>query len=364
MSTRTALHFALTGNPVGPAEQRVVEPNVRQRGLDACYWDAMNGLLTTRSRSDTPLVLRAYRGERLVGLAHIMECRRTNRCFFPGMIGRTLDVVPTPIYYWTRGDAAVDLLGSPGFVSEGEDSHEFYCGAVRFLNRRYLLGAVMDERGSESADQCYETPFMDWGRYTVKPGGVEMLLDSHKHLRRKENRFRNKGGRLQIVTGRLSAADRDAVLHCVHQSAQLGLARTPFQENYGNMVQWATESSSSSIVHILARIDDVVVGYHTFLQTGDRMQCLSGGFDRTRHSTYHAYENILLAAMRHAEDANVHQVAFGPVGNPSKAGMMPEFAHFVLRFYSRFSALRHAIGVVVPRSGIRPEVFAACSGLS
>jgi hypothetical protein len=358
------LHVVSGRAPVTPEEQRLLEGDVRAHGLDDRYWGAMNGLLTTGSRSDTPLVLRGYRGDRLAGIAHVVECRRTSQCLFRGVIGRTLDLVPTPSWCWMRGDPAVDLVNSPGFVVPGEDRETFYREAVAFLNTRYRVGSVVEERRVTPAGACYETVFMDWGRYRVAPGGTEALLSAHRHLRRKEHRFRNKGGAIDVVTGALTPGDRDAVLHCVGQSAGFGLARTPFQENYANMVRWAAESGAPGLVHVLARIDGAVAGYHTFLHSGIRLQCLSGGFDRTRHSTYHAYENILLEAMRYAEREGLETVAFGPVGNPSKAAVMPAFAPFVLRFYSKTATILRVLGVVVPRSAIRPAVFATTSGLT
>lgn len=359
-----AMRFALGGHPLSPDEQRVLDADLRRQGLDERYWSAMNGLLTTGSRSDTPLVLRGYRGDHLKGVAHLVECRRTSQCFFPGTLGRLLDLVPMPMYYWTRGDAAVDLLGSPGFVAEGEDRSAFLDAALAFLNRRYLLGCVVQEKDGRTRHGCHETAFMDWGRYEVRPGGCEALLDAHKHLRRKQARFRNKGGRLDVVTGALDPADRDAVLHCLRQSAGFALVRAPFQENYASMVRWAAESGSDGVVHVIARLEGRLVGYHTFLHTGQSLQCLSGGFDRTRQTTYHAYENILLEAMRYAEAHRLARVSFGPVGNPSKAAVMPSFGQFVVRLHSRFAFVRRMFALLIPHTAIRPETFAAYSGLA
>lgn len=162
-----------------------------------------------------------------------------------------------------------------------------------------------------------------------------------------------------MVQGALQPGDFARVLHCITQSIGTAPVRAPFQENYVNMVPWASASRAPSIIHFLARLEGTVVGYHSYLKSGTRLQCLSGGFDRTRQSNYHAYENILLETMRYAEAEGLRQVAFGPVSNPSKAALMPRAVPFVLRFYSRHRALRQALRVIVPRSAIRPSVFAA-----
>lgn len=359
MPTLRPLAFDLGQVPISADEQRVLDQDIRAHGLDAAYWMAMNGLLTTGSRSDTPLVLRARRGGQLVGAAYLMECRRINQCLFPGVLGRALDVVPMPSYCWTRGDAAVDLLGCPGFVAEREDPEAFYRDAIAYLNSRYASGSVVDEPGGSAAAECYETVMMDWGRYDVEPGGTDALLARHGNLRRKVAKYRNKGGTIDLVQGALQPGDFSRVLHCIAQSIGTAPVRAPFQENYVNMVRWASTSGAPAIIHLIARLEGTVVGYHSYLKSGTRLQCLSGGFDRTRQSNYHAYENILLETMRYAEAEGLRQVAFGPVSNPSKAALMPRSVPFVLRFYSRHRALRRALSVIVPRSAIRPAVFAA-----
>jgi hypothetical protein len=352
------MRLDLGRNPVSADEQRVLAADTRQQGLDAAYWEAMNGLLTTGSRSDTPLVLRARRGGRLAAAAYLMECRRISRCLFPGLLGQVLDSVPMPAYCWTRGDAAVDLLGSPGFVAPGEDRDTFYREAIAFLNTRYVSGTVIDERDSRSAAECYETVMMDWGRYEVRPGGTDALLARHRNLRRKIAKYRNKAGIVELVEGPLGPDDAARVLHCLEQSAATAPVRAPFQENYANMVRWASTSGAPGVVHFLARLDGAIVGYHSYLRSGTRLQCLSGGFDRVRQSTYHAYENVLLETMRYAEAAGLAAVAFGPVSNPSKAALMPQSAPFVLRFYSRHQVVRRAMSLIVPRSALRPATFA------
>lgn len=355
----TPLRFELTSAPVSADEQRLLEPDLLAQRLDARYWAAMNGLLSTCSRSDTPVVLRAWRAGRLAGAAYLMECRRTSRCLFPGAIGRALDLLPMPAYYWTRGDAAVDLLGSSGFVAGGEDRRRFYHDAIAFLNSRYLSGIVMDQQDVPAAADCYETPMMDWGRYPVTSGGTDTLFARHRNLRRKLARYRNHGGVVDRVHGALAPEDLARVLHCIQQSADAAPLRAPFQENYLNMVRWASTTDTPGIVHFLARLDGTVVGYHSYLESGTQLLCLSGGFDRTRATNFHAYENILIETMHHAEASGISQVSFGPVGNPSKAALMPQSVPFVARFYSRHGWLRRAMRVIVPRSALRHARFTA-----
>ena len=53
----TGLTFELSRRAITAGEQRTLAADTASQGLDDRYWAAMNGLLATGSRSDTPLVL-------------------------------------------------------------------------------------------------------------------------------------------------------------------------------------------------------------------------------------------------------------------------------------------------------------------
>lgn len=356
LATSNTLYFSLDRNPVSAEEQERFDADLRSFGIDRCYWAAMNGLISTRSPNVRPIALRLHRGGRVVGLAHLTECRRNAHTLVPGFLGRLGNLLPTPMFCWNRGDPGVDLLGSPGFVAEGEARDDFYRAAISFLCRRYRFGVVMEGAKEPPGGPCVSVPHADWGYYDARgEHALEAIFADRKNLRRKVSKFKNKGGCIEIVERALCLEDRKAVSNCLATTTANALSLAPFQENYPNLVRWTAESGAPGILHILARFGGRVAGYHTFLQSGKFLICLSGAFDRNLSSAYHAYENILLEAMGLAERRGLAGICFGPVLNLSKASLMGRFERFELRFYSRSGLTRRALTMILPRTLLNPD---------
>jgi hypothetical protein len=355
------IRYTLTDRALDARERAVFSDDLDHWGLDERALLALDGLLQTGTPDVLPRILRGYRGDRLVFVAHPLICRRTMRSFFPGRLGAAMDVVPAPTICWTRNDPAVDLCGSPGFTATGEDRNELVRGALRHLCRGHVAVNVVEEEASGALDPCLETPMADIGRFRPGEGDVERLFAARKHLKRKVARFRNQGGRVEVVEGELSEPWRQAVLRCVTGAADNGLLRIPYQDNYVPMVEWATLGRVPGLLHFFAYVGENIVGYHAFLETGRTLACLSGGFDRHLR-TFHAYENVLLEAMRYGETRGL-AVHFGPVTNPSKAAVMPRAARMVVRLYSRLAFVRVGMSRMIRVSAMRAEVFEPFRGL-
>lgn len=360
----TPPRFTMDRRPLDDAERAVFGPDLERLGYDDRLLQVLDGLVSTGTADDIPHVLRGYRGERLVFAAHPIVCRRTMRTFFPNRLGRLLDAVPMPTVAWTRHDPGVDLCGSPGFVADGEDRDLLVAAAVRDLERRVAGVVVLEETSSPRHGECVAFDMVDTGRHAAAAGAVDALFERHGSLRRKVAKYRNKGGTIEVVPGPLPEDLRAVVLHCIRCAQSGGLLHAPYQSNYEPMVEWATRGLLPGLVHIIARLDGAAVGYHAFAESGRHLVCLSGGFDRTRHTTYHAYENVLLEAMRYAHERGLSHVHFGPVSNPSKAAVMTEAAALSVRFYSRWSPMRSLIAFILPRSAIRGEALAPYRGLA
>ena len=361
--TTSPLQFTLDRRPLTAAERAIFAPDLACLGYDGRLLEVLDGLVTTGTRDDVPHLLRGSRGDALVFVAHPIVCRRTMRTFFPNRLGRLLDVVPVPNVMWTRHDAGVDLCGSPGLVAEGESRDDLIGDALRFLAGRAAGVVVLEDAQAPCHADGVTIPLADTGRHRVTADAIEALFARHPSLRRKVAKFRNKGGTIEVVEGPLAPDVREAVLHCIRCAQDGGLLRVPYQSNYVPMVAWATRGLVTGIVHIVARLEGVVVGYHAFLETGRHLVCLSGGFDRTRPSTYHAYENVLIEAMRLAQTRGLTEVSFGPVTNPSKAAVMTGAAALAVRYYSRWWVMRRLTAAIVPRSALRDEALAAYRGL-
>ena len=335
----TAWEFTLTREPVNPVEQACFADDLARLGLDEIAWLVLNGTTMTSTPTSIPKVLRGYRAGRLAGVAVVMECRAVGQSLFAqSRMAKLIDALALPIPIWLRQGALTDAGANPGFVAAGVERSDFVAEAARFLRRTYLLGGILEGIDERTAGEYAAFPFCAYGVVEVEgKQSVDELYADSKNLRRKVNKFRNKGGEIELIRGALAPELSDTVIRCMNSVKAVLIS--PFQDNYNNMVLRASSHASERIVHFIARLQGECVGYHSFAQSGKSLHCLSGAFDRTRHSTYHAYENLILANINYCLEQGLHSIHYGMVVNETKAKMMSRFIPIEQRYFVRFSAL-------------------------
>jgi hypothetical protein len=143
------------------------------------------------------------------------------------------------------------------------------------------------------------------------------------------------------------------VAHCY--SSLKPLLVVPYQDNYVPMVLRALAHDDPAIVHFIARIDGMFVGYHSFVVSGAALHCLSGAFDRTRNTAYHAYENLIVESIRFCLDHGLTTIDYGPIMNPSKVKMMTGYRRAEFRTYSRYPPVRAMLPLVIRASKLAKD---------
>ncbi len=353
---RHHLTFTLTRAAVNEREQAIFADDLASLGLDATTWLVLNGTVETGTRATIPKVLRAYRHDELVGVAYILECRRVGQCFFDGPVASMMDLAALPLFVWTRNGAMIDGNANPGFVAAGVDRDDFFAQSIAYLTRRYPYGSVLDYPEAFSGPGYVATPLFDSGIIHLEGvASVEDYSADSKNLRRKVNKFRNKGGAVEVIRGALPDDLRAEALRCL--ASLKPLVRAPFQDNYANMAMQACSLASDRVVHFIARLNGDVVGYHSFAVAGRSLHCLSGAFDRTRTSTYHAYENVILESIRFGLDHGLTTIYYGPITNPTKAKLMNAYSRCEVRNYSRLVPLRAVFPAMIRASKLAPATF-------
>jgi len=137
----------------------------------------------------------------------------------------------------------------------------------------------------------------------------------------------------------------------------------PFQENYPTMAMKPCMSALDRIVHFIARLDGDVIGYHSFALSGKCMYCLSGAFDRSRTTTYHAYENLIIESIKFGLELGIKTIYYGSVLNPTKAKMMNAYSQCEQRYYSKFKLITKAFHILINFSKTSPKNLAPYVGL-
>lgn len=361
-NTSRSLAFTLTSDRITADEQAVFQADLDSMGLDECVWDVLNSTLQTGTDASTPMVARAYSGDRLAGAALVYECRKSGDCFFDPPISRLMDLPGLPMFFWLRYGTTVDHCANPGFVAEGVDRRDFVEQAVRFLLKRYLLGTVVEYATAPALPGARSAPFVDTGVIdTSQMSDVSDYLSIGKNLSRKLKKFRNKGGEVRVFEGAIPPELQRSALDAFETLDVL--VRTPFQDNYLNMVKANTSIDGSGMVHFVALLDGQYAGHQSFCRSGQALHCQAGAFDRRMKSTYHAYENIIVSSVEYALNHGLQRIDYGPVLNETKMKMMTRFIPIEMRTYARYRPVAAGIPYLFRLSKLAPQRLQSWSGL-
>ena len=365
MNSRPNLTYTLTREPLSPDEQQSFHSNLVSLGLDATVWDILNSTLATSTSYTVPKLLRAYVEKRLIGVALILQCRQGMKAFFAEPLATVIDPIGISQFVWNRSAVMVDHYSNPGFVVAGFELDLFVEKALDYLQQHFLFGVLLCDKTHPSQGKFVRSSLMDYGAVQLdSPTVLDDYFVRHKHLKRKLNKFGNKGGSIKIVSGALAQDSLKSVLHCLDQAALHSMGRTPFQDNYVNMSMQAFASNNPNVIHFLAYLNDRIVGYHSFVRSGNQLSCLSGGFDRTLSSSFHAYENLLFESMVFALKHKLTTIHYGSIINPTKAKMMQTYIPTELRFYSKFLPIRCCFPLIINNSFWSPKLLDPYTNLS
>jgi hypothetical protein len=357
-------HFEISRNPISTAERAIFQTDLQQLGLDDTAWDILNRTLETGTRDSLPQVLRVYDRHRLIGVAFFVECRRVAKHLLPQRwLGNILDLIPIPMFFWVRYTSLVDATGNPGFVAPGIDREEFAAAAIAYLRTVYLYGGVIDEVNPHRTASELTFTFCDAGIIDLADTiDLESWLTEHKNLKRKINKFKNKNGTIEILRGAMPPEVANFATRLLNSVD--GLICAPFQDNYTNMAIGVCTLPSDRLVHILAKLDNRLVGYQSFVVSDRTLYCLSGVFDRTYHTTYHAYENIILKSIEFALDRGLDKIEYGIILNPTKAKMMNAYRPCAQHYYYRWSWMKAIFAGFIPLTRLAPKTFIPYANLA
>ncbi|MGB7980031.1 MAG: GNAT family N-acetyltransferase [Candidatus Nanopelagicales bacterium] len=204
----------------------------------------------------------------------------------------------------------------------------------------------MQPAGSRTDQPHVVWPWIGVTSLNVDAGTRVRILDEHRNLARKVRRFTARGGRIERVHGPMPGRLRPAML------SGYALNRPPdpsFRELYEAMVAAHWSIPSNDLVHLVAYVGEVPVGYHSFLRSGRLLCLLSGVFDRPTVGTHHAYENVLLGSIDLAIDLGCSRIEYGAAINAVKSSLLdvqPTEIHFV----SRIPGVVAGIRAMLPRT--------------
>ncbi|MGB7979411.1 MAG: GNAT family N-acetyltransferase [Candidatus Nanopelagicales bacterium] len=332
--------FSLSTEPLTQAEGAVLASDLETLGADVGLLDLYAATLSRSSRLTRPRMLRMQDGDQLTGAALVMHCKDTMRSLFPQPAVRQIGHYAPASWYWERTGVGTDSVACPGLVAEGVDREAFARAGVAWLSRRYASGVAMQPSGTRTDQPHVVWPWIGVTSLAVDAGTRARIVGEHRHLDRKVRRFTGRGGRIVRLHGPMPSTLRPAML------AGYELDRPPdppFRELYEDLVAAHWSIRSDDLVHLVAYVGDLPVGYHSFLRSGRLLSLLSGVFYRPAVGTHHAYENVLLGSIDLATDLGCSRIEYGAAINEVKRSLLDVEAseiHFVSRIPGVVAGLR------------------------
>lgn len=352
-------NFSLTPTPFTQKERDLLTEDLVRSGSGPSLLEVLSATVGVRSRWTRPMVLRGFSPDGdLRGAAVVFLSRDAGPSF--GMSGPARSAVRRlpSIWYWERTSLGTDGHATPGIVVDGVDRDEFRDQALRWLRRHQLLGVVVEPRTQRPPRSSRGSRGLGVSRVSLEGSGPAELLERHRNLSRKMRRFRHRGGTVQVIQGALPEDLREVLLAAYDVPRPLN---PPFVELYPQMVRAHSALNSPAAWHVVAEMDGVPVGYHSWWHSGHTLSLLSGAFTRPPGGTVHAYENVLLESMTLARDVGCRTVHLGPTVNAVKRALFDSDAT-ELRFVSALPPLRWGVGLVLPHSALAPAKIARVTG--
>lgn len=345
-------------------EKSAFSSHLNTLGVDEAIWHVYDCFLASESHCSKPRLIRAMVDDNLAGVAYFIICSATGATLFKNAVmAKLVDALRIPSYLWLRQGICADLMANPGFVANGYDHDEVICGIMEYLKKKasslFITDLASEERFHKNAKIFPYT----------KEGGVSVVgmsssadyVAQHANIKRKIKAFVNKGGTVDMVCGPPDSETCDRLLHCVRATMDASFIHTPFQELFPTLIEESCRIQSDRIVYAVPRMKGEIIGYHAFVRTGRGLRLLHGAFDRTRKTTHHAYENIMIEAAGFAIQEGLDEVHFGPIMNETKRRMMNVAHKTNIYFQSNNPINRLLLPFLYRRSSMQNEKLLAFS---
>lgn len=304
-------------------EKAVLEPGLEKRGLTSGLLDAI-----TNIPNRTNVVKARDGGGRLLGLTTVLL---TPRIFMKHCFGHGNHIGTNNTFFFAEDACKSDVLAA---ILKKLLSTRF-CG--------YYVGFVEDDYAVDFREAIGRVPgvvghrIMEAGCISTRNPLVEQqFLAEHKHLSRQVHRFANKGGKVDVCSGPVGRSLAGEFAECCSDSySRHTHPGKPI--NIQSYTRYVCEFMSTfpDAVHFYASMQGRVVGVQTFIRHRRFLELTEGGFLADAQN-YHAYENIMMAALRYARDNSLDRVSYGLIANPAKDRLMDKSSRspiFLVMFF-------------------------------
>lgn len=331
-----AYRFNLSDTFLDKSEQSVFKDHLISTGLDDSIWPVFESLFKSSTGRSKPLLLKVNSADQLVGAIILTRCNKYGKALFSNpILAWLIDLVRIPYYQWIKFGCCMDMMSNTGFVRDPNQYDEIIKAAIIYLNQNKLLTIVTDYTSNKNLySKASVLPALPHATINCSEmDNISDYLKSFKNINRKMRVFENKGGRYIFIENNLSGDQIESLRKCFNATAEKSVFYLPYQDLYLQSAINTSQSHLTNVCYFIATLDDEFIGYQAALKTGKYLNALHGAFDRTRKSTYHAYDILFVKMTEYAIANNLSICDFGAVLNFTKQKMVnrhDEMSYFIM----------------------------------
>lgn len=335
--------FELSKQFLSNEERLVFARFLDQSGLDENIWEIFEYLFKSSVPGNTPLVLKLFNEKQLCGAAVIINCSRYGRALFKNkMLAGIGNSIGLPFYLWIRFGCCMDMMSNPGFVKNPQQSEEIYSHMASYLAKNSLLTIIYDfDENSKLYPSSSVLPSLPHALIdTSEMKDLSDYLRDHKNIKKKIRVFQNKGGSFELVKGRLENKDMEGLKKCFIATSEQSIFYLPYQDLYLSSAINISQIELNNVYYFVARFNGEFLGYQAAIKTGRFLNALHGAFDRTRQTTFHAYDILFVKMTEFALDNDLELIDFGSVLNITKQRMVNRTRNMSYFIFSKYRIMQ------------------------
>jgi hypothetical protein len=302
------------------------------------------------STPDTELFwVKAFDGERLVGLACVVKLRKR----------KATDMLRAPVRKWLGpilgplAKKTTMLLDtafmaydarSPFFTAEGVDRVAVKQAISDFLKFQKKVDTIWISEPPEEAEwaasekyhQFHTLPMVQVvvkGCATLDDYLATLNRHRRRNFRRERELFASAAGTIKEYRGVIGDNPElhKQVMACLHSSG----ANTKFNVPYNDVLTHPDAIAKQWQVVLTAHVDGKVVGFMSLLIDGNRLMQCHGGLDYKRSHEVKAYHNLISAAIELTMNEGLDVLTLGPMTNETKRRAGGVFRPIVSSLWNR-----------------------------
>jgi len=348
--------FELTDKFLSQKEKEIFDDYLDYNGLDNSIWQMFNSLFNSGVKNTKPLLLKVFNEDDLYGVCIIIKCKKYGKSLFNNklLIG-LINAVNIPFYLWMKFGCGMDMMSNPGFVKDPEKSEEVFRAMLEYLKENSLLTLINDYTensglyGSASVLPALPHALIDCSSMT----SIDDYTKAYKNINRKMRVFKNKGGEYIRIDRQLNKDQLNSLEKCFLSTSEKSVFYLPYQELYLNAALNTGSTRIENVYYFIATLKDQFIGYQAALLTGKYLVALHGAFDRSRKTTYHAYDILFVKMTEFALEKGLKIVDFGAVINYTKEKMINRSKDMSYYIYSKYAIIQKTFNVLLKLTKIQ-----------